>query len=373
MLVLGDKNIPKISLYISRLIKNFVLFLYLSHLDACIFWAICYWENSPLSWINTFGLGVGPNGSAVPFGTQYLASYLAAQEVMFFSFRTITLGPERIYCIVEVILGSLVNGSIFGNIANLVVSMQNDAALDQKLQKQNYRMLNLRKFMRDRKFPVEIQKKVRQHNEMEWVRNHGLDEGKLFGDLPLFLKQELWNHLHMDSLNGVPVFRNCTDHMFKAAVARVMSTVMIQDDFCVFRAGDEALECFFVRMGAVELLDELGHVKQTIQVGGFFGDEALYGPCQRRFAARTTTTTEVGVLARPELEHVLADFPKVAATFVAPLPTMEHRHPDRTFSMRSSTSKISPGKQLSSGIRSLKRMVSGSVAGSPGSVGLTSP
>ncbi|KAI9190456.1 hypothetical protein H9P43_001890 [Blastocladiella emersonii ATCC 22665] len=310
--VYSDKNIPGTSVYMSRVIKNFLSFLWVSHLDACIFWAICYYEDSAKAWINTQSLGVDDNGDQLDMWTQYLAAYLVAQQVMFFAFRDITMGAERIYCVLEVILGALVNGSIFGNIANLIQSMQRGAALDKKLEKQNYRMDYLRKYMRQRKFPPEIQKRVRQHNEFEWIRLQGMSEEKLFGNLPNFLRQEICNHLHFDSLNAMPLFRDCADVAFKAAVVRCMTTVTVQEDFYVFRYNDDGQEMYFIRSGTVEVVAPDNRVLCQLKQGAYFGELALFESCRRSAAVRTCNMTELGVLRRADFDQVLASFPKIA-------------------------------------------------------------
>lgn len=83
----------------------------------------------------------------------------ASQKAMFFSFRSVKTVPEKVYGIVELLTGALVNGSIFGNITNLIQSMDKHAAFDKKLEKQNYRMDFLRRYMRARHFPAELQRR----------------------------------------------------------------------------------------------------------------------------------------------------------------------------------------------------------------------
>jgi hypothetical protein len=154
----SDIDIPGIHVSYSRLFKNMTAFLWVSHADGCIFWALCYYQDSPNAWINLQELGAR-NGGKVDFFTQVLTSYLEAQKVMFFDFREARTNIEKSYGVFELVLGALINGSIFGNITNLIQSMDRNAALDKKAEKHNFRMDYLKKYMRNRKFNPELQKR----------------------------------------------------------------------------------------------------------------------------------------------------------------------------------------------------------------------
>ncbi|ORZ39410.1 hypothetical protein BCR44DRAFT_127121, partial [Catenaria anguillulae PL171] len=270
-----DKPIPKLSVYISRLVKNFMFFLIVAHIDACIMWVLCYQLDTPDAWINAVNLGIDvEHGGMRDFKTQYVTSYLEAQQVMFFAFRNVKLFAERSFCVIEVIVGALVNGSIFGNISNLLQSMQKTAAFDKKLEKETFRMDYLRKYMRGRGFPPELQKRIRKHNEFEWSRLQGMTEEKLFGGLPNYLQQEVSNWLHLDSLNSMPLFKSCPDDAFKGAIAATMDTVIVQEGLFVYRLGDSGQEACFIREGAVEFVAEDGTVTGQASKGEYFGQEA---------------------------------------------------------------------------------------------------
>jgi CRP-like cAMP-binding protein len=102
-----------------------------------------------------------------------------------------------------------------------------------------------------------------------------MDEEKLFGGLPKSLRQEVCNHMYLDLLTSVPLFKNC-DEVFKANLARVMRMITVQEEFYVFRQGDDGQEMYFVRSGCVDIVLGDGRVIVKLKAGSFFGEIALF-------------------------------------------------------------------------------------------------
>ncbi|KAL7754349.1 hypothetical protein RI367_000330 [Sorochytrium milnesiophthora] len=310
--VVSDWQVPNIHVLYSRLVKKLLGFLWLSHVDACMFWLLCYREDTPASWINTSDLGLVANGTAPSLGSRWLASVYSAQQALFFSFRTTTTDLENLYCTLELLCGAIVGGSIFGSITNVIQSMDTNAALDRKAEKQTFRMKYLRSFMRARKFDPELQIRVRQHNELEWIRHKGMDEDKLFGGLPKSLRQEVCNHLYLDLVSNVPLFRD-TDMAFRHSLTRVMRCITLQEGFYVFRQNDDGQEMYFVRSGEVEVIaTEDDKVIARLSAGSYFGEIAIFEACRRTASVRTSTITELCVLTKDDFDFILQQYPKVA-------------------------------------------------------------
>ncbi|KAJ1516720.1 hypothetical protein HMI55_001574 [Coelomomyces lativittatus] len=305
-----DLNFPNIHVSYSRLIKNLLEFLWIAHFDACLFWTLCYYEDSPSSWINTSGLGIVNKNRTDTF-TQYLFAFLTSQRTLFFSFRYTTTTLEGVFSVFELIVGAIINGSILGNITNLIQSMDKNAGLDKKEEKHNFKMSNLKAYMKKRLFSTELQQRVRNHNEFEWIRNRGMDEEKLFGGLPKALKQEVANHLYMDLLNSMPLFKSC-DSAFKSSLSREMRTITIDRGVYVFRKGDDGQEMYFVQNGAVEILKESGEVITEIKAGSFFGHVALFEACKRTATARTKLTSDLCIIKKEQFDKLLAAYPSTA-------------------------------------------------------------
>jgi hypothetical protein len=59
---------------------------------------------------------------------------------------------------------------------------------------------------------------VNSHKELQWLRSQGVDEAKLFEDLPKSLQQEIKNFLYLDLVKKVPLFQD-TDIQFQYSVS----------------------------------------------------------------------------------------------------------------------------------------------------------
>lgn len=59
---------------------------------------------------------------------------------------------------------------------------------------------------------------VNSHKELQWLRSQGVDEAKLFDDLPKSLQQEIKNFLYLDLVKKVPLFQD-TDIQFQYSVS----------------------------------------------------------------------------------------------------------------------------------------------------------
>ena len=58
---------------------------------------------------------------------------------------------------------------------------------------------------------------VNSHKQLQWIRSQGVDESKLFDDLPKSLQQEIKNFLYLDLVKKVPLFQD-TDTWFQYSV-----------------------------------------------------------------------------------------------------------------------------------------------------------
>ncbi|KAI9188394.1 hypothetical protein H9P43_002785 [Blastocladiella emersonii ATCC 22665] len=291
-----------------RLIKNFIVFLTAGHIDACLFFVLNTWEPVGTAWIDT--IGVRNNTNEVVFIT-----HLSALQSIVYVFRDINTNAERLYTTMEIILGSVIYGSIFGVLSNFIRALDTRAALDKAAEKYRFKMTYLRDFLRAREFPVGLQQKILQHEEFLWMKGQGMDEDKLFENLPKSLRQDVCNHLYMDLVEQVPLFRG-TDAMFKASLTRAMKTIVVPAEFFICRQGDDGQEMYFIRSGEVEVLTgDLSRVIVSLGQNAYFGEIALFEDTRRNASVRTKTTVELCVLNKDSFIEILVNYPAVAEIF----------------------------------------------------------
>ncbi|KAJ3375671.1 Kinesin-like protein kif27 [Allomyces arbusculus] len=306
-------EVPGIDLGMARLLKSTLVFLFLAHLDGGCFWAFCYHENDPGSWINATGIGLDANnpGHLVSFWDQFMTNFGNVYQVMFFQFRDTASAPEQIYVLIELLFGIVINGIIIGDISDLITAPGSDQ--DAKHKKHKFRMQHLAQYLQDKLFPPELQRRgavatppPHSHAEFEFLRQHGMDEEELFGKLPKSLRVDISEFLYLDIVAQLPVLGAC-DRAFQSAVARVMRTVLIHADSYIFREHDEGAEMYYIQAGCVEVLVHGGkRVAGQLKAGRYFGEGALFETCRRTASVRTCTETELVVLAKADLDAVIA-------------------------------------------------------------------
>ncbi|ORZ32902.1 cyclic nucleotide-binding-like protein, partial [Catenaria anguillulae PL171] len=308
---------------IARLVKNLIAFLTAGHIDACLFFLLNVWEDIGTAWIDT--IGIRNFEREVVFLTQYNTSLCSIVYV----FRQINTNAERLYTMGEIIIGSIIYGCIFGVLSNFIRAMDTKAALDKKAEKHRFKMDLLRTFLRSKKFPVDLQQKILEHEEFLWIKGQGMDEDELFANLPVSLRQDACNHLYMDMINRVPLFR-ATDLNFRYGLTRAVKSMVVPENFYVCRAGEASYEMYFVRAGELDVIlpaggaglngggmNTLGLAKTMakpirIGPGAYFGELALIDNSRVPVTVRTRTTAELCVLTRESFSELVAAYPPVA-------------------------------------------------------------
>ncbi|KAJ3366815.1 hypothetical protein GGF31_007968 [Allomyces arbusculus] len=309
-------SVPGVSEPIGRLIKNLLLTVLVSHVNAMLFMMLDVHQNTAHRYITRHLIDdVTSLPTSAPF--RYAHAYYDAQLSLFFIPRDgIRLIPEVAFQAIEMLFAAVIYGSILGNLAAIVRSLDSKAELHKKAKHRNMRKMFLRKFMLDNRFPPDLQRKVLEQEEFQWVHQQGMDTDELFCGLPSGLRKDIHAHLYLPMINRVPMFKT-TDNAFKMALAERITTISVKAGFYVCRVNETAAETYFIRSGQVQILvpDE-SKVITTLQPGAFFGEIGLLDPAARRTAtAKTLCDTQLCVLSRDNFNAILKDHPSMITIF----------------------------------------------------------
>ena len=103
------------------------------------------------------------------------------------------------------------------------------------------------------------------------MRSQGMDETKVFSELPRFLRQEIANFLYGSLVDAVYLFKD-TEPAFRSSIAMSMKPLTVLGGWYIFTKGDDAGEMYFIKNGAVEVCSEDGKkVFVRLEAGNFFG------------------------------------------------------------------------------------------------------
>ncbi|KAJ3340941.1 hypothetical protein HDU93_006027 [Gonapodya sp. JEL0774] len=256
------------------------------------------------AWINRAGIGYETAEMVeLPFQSRFLISFWAAEKSIFFVFRETETVAERTYCVIEALFAAVIYGSLFGNIASIIRFLDSSEAVQEVQQRHALRLGQMRRYMHGKAFPVELQKKVLDHENFRLVRNQGMDDSNLFKDLPRTLQVEIYSHLYLDL---------GTHPLFQTSIVLALRPVTVLPGWYVFREGDEAREMFFIQSGTVEVWVVGGtQMVNKLGPGKFFGEVALMEESKRSASIRAAETVELCVLNKTDFDNIVASHPAV--------------------------------------------------------------
>eukprot|EP01135_Chromosphaera_perkinsii_P006112 Nk52_evm2s402 gene=Nk52_evmTU2s402 len=298
-------EIPYLNHGMSRLFKNMIVFVVGGHLNGCLFWTVSkQWADS--SWIVLMGY------DTMSFANQYLATYYWGIQAIVFSFREKVNEPaEKLFSSIELLWGAIIYGSIFGNIASLIRSFDASAAMNEAAEQHNYKVSYTKQYMHKSGFPVELQKRIKDHQEIQWLLHQGMDESNIFTELPMLLRQDVAMFMYGELIQSVPLFEG-TDFSFQKDVALALKPLTALKGWYIFRAGDDAQEMYFIRSGKVDVVSADGEtVFVTLQAGKFFGEIALIDGGKRSAGVRANVTCSLCVLTKADFDAILSGYPVI--------------------------------------------------------------
>lgn len=229
---------------------------------------------------------------STPSGTQYVFSLYWSLTVL----STVGFGDivpltqtEMIYTCIVMLIGAILYAVVVGNVMLVL------ANLNAPSQRHTEEIMKLVMYMRYRKFPSNLMKKVIDFTEAEWKRMRGYNEREIMAHLPESLQTEIARHLHAKMLSSVSFFKD-SHSGFINAVVLAFHTAMLLPNTIMIRRNQPGDKMFFVAKGSIELLDR-GQVYAVLQEGSYVGESALLDGLYR-VTARTATYCELCVLYR---------------------------------------------------------------------------
>ncbi|KAI9219795.1 hypothetical protein BC828DRAFT_385212 [Blastocladiella britannica] len=276
-------RVPRVADPISRMAKNLLFTVIFSHIDSCIFWTLS---------VNTF--------------TEISYQYF------------------EILC------------SIFGNMSSIVRALDSQAGHDKAVKARSYHKMLLHQYMKDYKFPPDLQTKVLQQEEFDWAHKKGVNTDELFKQLPQSVLEQVNYHLYYSLIASVPIFKEHADEVIKRALCQKISFINITPNFYICKAGDRGTEMYLcvtfslcklrksinltknysLRMGEVDVLSpKEDKVFVTLGPGAFFGEVALFSSSLRTATVKSRGEVQLCVLKKKEFDEILTQHSSLVDAF----------------------------------------------------------
>ena len=293
-----------------RIIRFLLWFFYIAHCFGCGFFMIGQLQPdaSQLNWTIVRGI----NDS--PFVVQYIVSLYWALETM----CTVGYGDnlpvttyEVAYCSFVLMATGVIYAAVFGNMSEAI------HALSTSVRRYHGTLDGVKEFSSIYALPQPLTTKLLRYAQANWDTTKGFRMDDVLDILPLSVHSEVLSHINHSLVMRVPLFRECHPRFLDAIITKLHNMVCLSGDY-VFREGDMSRDMYFIKHGAVEVVQDdptaIGEQDVVIATIGsdsshpFFGEIALL--------LGETRTASVRAVGKCMLSWIsLADFVEVMALF----------------------------------------------------------
>ncbi|GAB2222814.1 hypothetical protein Droror1_Dr00016942 [Drosera rotundifolia] len=133
--------------------------------------------------------------------------------------------------------------------------------------------------MRHRQLTPQLQERVRQFVQYNWLATRGVNEESILRSLPLDLRRQVQRHLCLSLVRRVPFFAQMDEPLLDAICERLIATLSTKGTYIV-REGDPVDEMLFIIRGQLESSTTDGGRSGffnsiTLRPGDFCGEELL--------------------------------------------------------------------------------------------------
>ena len=214
--------------------------------------------------------------------------------------------PQMMYAIMTMLFGVGLFGYGIGNVAHML------ANIDQVQAHYHSSLDRLANFLRYRKIPTGLQRRIYDYYTFLWERHLGYDEAIILSELPEPLRIEIAVAMKREFIEKVPLFRGASPLLLREIAVELRAALFTPGDY-IFRAGEIGRHMYFISRGTVEVIAEDGQtILSTLTDGDFFGEIALLFQRPRTASIRAVDFCDMYSFDKESFERVLAYFPDFA-------------------------------------------------------------
>ncbi|NNM53929.1 MAG: cyclic nucleotide-binding domain-containing protein [Spirochaetales bacterium] len=167
-------------------------------------------------------------------------------------------------------------------------------------------------FLRYRKVPRHLQRRVREYFDYLWKFRRGHEEAQIADTLPAQLWSDIGLHLNRDLLERVPLFQHAPEAVLRQLILR-LQPVILQPGDIVFEEGEIGLDMYFITKGSVEVVSfDRKKSYAILQEGQYFGEIALLNSVPRTATIIARDWCELYRIDKPTFDRVVERFPGFA-------------------------------------------------------------
>ncbi|KAL3674130.1 hypothetical protein V7S43_000076 [Phytophthora oleae] len=256
-----------------------------SHLDENTFVPDSLFEEYALCW----SLIIGCLNASPP------AMYTAIEEISVASFM---------------LIGNILQASVFGSVAVLISSFDEDEAA------YNKKIISTSERCRFLGIPDGLTKRIRGYYENLWreTKSVSSDADAFINELSPALICEVKFQLYRDMLKQIPFLsaKTLAPAVIEMLILHLRTVIYMQDDVLIRKGEFGDWMGFIGSKGSVGVLDPTTDMRKIIRIlrkGDYFGEMALLQRAKRSTTAVALTWVQLHVLCRNDLDSVKEQYP----------------------------------------------------------------
>lgn len=256
-------------------------------------------------------IAVGGIQAGQSYGMQYLQAYYWTVTTL----ATVGYGDitpdhssrlQLLFTIFAQLVGVGMYGFVIGNVSNVIANM--DLSKTQFAE----RMEKINTFLRYRKIPEDVVKRVNRYYEYLWVSHRGYEEASILESLPHSVRLMVAQEIHSEIIAKVPLFKEASEACLRDLVLLLKPLVFMPGDYIIHK-GDLDEEMYFINRGSVQVVSEDEKtVYASLHEGAFFGEMALLLRSPRTATVKAADYCDVYILSKQDFENLLNRYPDFA-------------------------------------------------------------
>ena len=255
-------------------------------------------------------VAVGGVSPALTSGRTYIrALYWSVTTLSTTGFGDITpkSEPQMVYTMFAMVMGAGLYATVIANIASLITRADTArAAFDEKMER-------LQTFMKYKKMPVTLQRRIFDYHQFLWESGLGHDHETLLKELSPALRRSVGLFLNHHILEQVPLLKGASTAVLHRLISGLRTVVYTPGDVIIHH-GETGTNMYLINRGEVEVLDPQQGCVATLREGEYFGELALLDPERPRQADVVAKTFCVlSMIDAETFTLVLRKFPEFAA------------------------------------------------------------
>ncbi|POM57422.1 Voltage-gated Ion Channel (VIC) Superfamily [Phytophthora palmivora] len=217
---------------------------------------------------------------------------------------------EQISVACFMLIGNILQASVFGSVAVLISSFDEDEAA------YNKKIISTSERCRFLGIPDDLKKRIRGYYENLWreTKSVSSDADAFINELSPALICEVKFQLYRDMLKQIPFLsaKTLAPAVIEMLILHLRTVIYMQDDVLIRKGEFGDWMGFIGSKGSVGVLDPTTDTRKIIRIlrkGDYFGEMALLQRAKRSTTAVALTWVQIHVLCRNDLDSVKEQYP----------------------------------------------------------------